>query len=177
MSLELIERLDVGRSEPVVDVGGGTSALAGRLLGRGFSDVTVLDLSASALTSARTSLGALADRVAWLEQDVLDWSPPRRYGLWHDRAVFHFLLDPSDRRQYVARLREALLPHGALVIGTFAPDGPDRCSGLPVARYSASELIAALGEGFTLVAARREEHRTPRGTIQPFTWVALRSGG
>lgn len=106
--------------------------------------------------------------------DVLRWTPDRRFELWHDRAVFHFLVDAADRRRYVRALRDAVAPGGAVVIGTFAADGPPTCSGLPVARYSVADLAAELGDPFDVVASRRVEHVTPRGAVQPFTWVAGR---
>jgi hypothetical protein len=110
--------------------------------------------------------------VRCVRADLLDWEPDRRYGLWHDRAVFHFLVDPERRATYVATLEAALAPGGAVVLGTFASDGPAVCSGLPVCRYAAGELAAALGDAFEVVATRREVHVTPRGVMQPFTWVA-----
>ena len=108
--------------------------------------------------------------------DVLEWKPDRAFGLWHDRAVLHFLVDDVGRDRYLGTLRRALAPHGALIVGTFAADGPETCSGLPVRRYSVDELVDALGDGFELVESRREEHVTPRGAVQPFTWVAGRLG-
>jgi SAM-dependent methyltransferase len=173
MSLELIEQVGLGPGAAILDVGGGASRLAGRLIARGFTDITVLDISGGALDLARAELGNNASRVNWIEQDLLSWSPQRRYGLWHDRAVFHFLLDPSDVERYAETLRSAISHRGKVIIGTFAPDGPERCSGLPVARYGPDELAAAFGAAFTTVATRREEHRTPSGSLQPFTWVAL----
>ena len=174
LSLQLIDALDVEPGEAVVDVGGGASSLAGRLVERGFTDVTVLDVAESALAEARGALGAAAGKVTWLAQDVRSWRPGRRYGLWHDRAAFHFLVEAADRRRYLEVLDLALDPGGGVVMATFAPDGPDRCSGLPVMRYDAAGLAAVLGPGFELVHERREEHHTPRGAVQPFTWVALR---
>lgn len=109
-----------------------------------------------------------------MQGDVLEWTPDRRFELWHDRAVFHFLVDESDRRRYFRALRHGLAPGGAVVLGTFAADAPLTCSGLPVARYSADDLVAQLGEPFEVVATRREEHVTPRGAVQPFTWIAGR---
>ena len=102
----------------------------------------------------------------------MEWKPDRRYGLWHDRALFHFLVGASDRARYLAKLRAAIDPGGHAIVATFAADGPETCSGLPVRRYSAVDLVAELGEGFTRVETRREEHVTPRGALQPFTWVA-----
>ena len=106
--------------------------------------------------------------------DLLAWEPDRRYGLWHDRAVFHFLVDEHDRDRYRTTLTDALAPGGVLIVATFADDGPEMCSGLPVRRYAADDLAGALGEGFELVETRREQHVTPRGAVQPFTWVAAR---
>ena len=106
--------------------------------------------------------------------DLLEWEPDRRYELWHDRAVFHFLVDEHDRDRYLATLTDALAPGGRVIVATFADDGPEVCSGLPVRRYAAEDLTAALGEGFELVETRREVHVTPRGAAQPFTWVAAR---
>jgi hypothetical protein len=112
--------------------------------------------------------------VRCVRADLLEWEPDRQYGLWHDRAVFHFLIDSEDRARYSATLRAAVPAGGAVVLGTFASDGPATCSGLPVCRYAASELATALGEAFEVVATRREVHVTPRGVMQPFTWVAGR---
>ncbi len=173
ISLVLIEELALARDAAIVDVGGGASSLAARLLGLGFADITVVDISARAIESARANLGTDATRVRWLEQDVLAWSPERRYALWHDRAVFHFILDPADQRRYADLLRSALIPGGKAIIGTFAADGPTTCSGLPVARYDADRLTAVFGTGYTTLATRREEHHTPGNSIQPFTWVTL----
>lgn len=162
----------MARGEAVVDVGGGASPLGARLVERGFTDVTVLDLSEPALAAA--SRPAAATAVTWLVEDVRSWQPHRRYGLWHDRAAFHFLVEPADRSRYLDVLDGALEPNGAVVIATFASDSPEQCSGLPVVRYDVAGLVAALGPRFELVEERREEHRTPRGAVQPFTWVALR---
>ena len=177
MSLQMIDLAGVGPHEAVVDVGGGASPLAGALLARGFADVSVLDLSAAALSAARGALGPAGSRVAWIHDDVLDWTPGRAYGLWHDRAVLHFLVDEESRERYLARVHSALLPGGHAVIGTFAADGPTRCSGLPVVRYDAPALADAFGSGFTMLESRRDEHRTPGGAVQWFTWVALRRRG
>jgi SAM-dependent methyltransferase len=173
VSLELIDTLEVRRDAAVLDVGGGGSHLADELVARGFTDLTVVDLSEAALDATRGRLPADAP-VRCVQVDVLEWTPDRRFELWHDRAVFHFLVDERDRRRYLGAVRDALSPGGAVVVGTFAPDGPPTCSGLPVDRYSPDELAAELGEPFEVVAVRREEHVTPRGVVQPFTWVAGR---
>jgi rhodanese-related sulfurtransferase len=174
VSLELIDSLDPSPSDPVVDVGGGCSPLAGALLARGWADVAVLDWSPVALAEARARLGPAGRLVRWIHADVLAWTPDRAYGLWHDRAVFHFLVEPADRARYVRAVRVALRPGGHAIVASFAADGPTRCSGLPVARYDPDDLQAALGRGFSTVATRREAHVTPGGATQPFTWVVVR---
>ncbi len=175
VSLELVDALGLGRAASVVDVGGGTSPLAGRLLDRGLADVTVLDVAEAALAAARERLGAHAGDVIWLREDVRSWRPRRSFDLWHDRALFHFLVEEDDRRCYLDSLTCALAPGGAVVIATFAPDGPATCSGLPVVRYDPAGLASVLGPAFELVRERREEHVTPGGRVQPFTWVAFRA--
>jgi trans-aconitate methyltransferase len=173
ISLELFDELGVGIGEAILDVGGGASTLADALLARGHTDLTVLDVSPVALAIARDRLGA-DSRIRWIESDLLDWTPPRRYAIWHDRALFHFLTELGDRARYRDTLRQALAPGGGVVIGAFAADGPTSCSGLPVVRYTADALAAELGDNLRVVATRREEHTTPAGVIQPFTWVAAR---
>jgi ubiquinone/menaquinone biosynthesis C-methylase UbiE len=174
MSLALIDTLRIDPSTPVIDVGGGSSSLVDELLARGFGDVTVLDVSLTALEIARRRL-ADPDAVTWMQADVLSWSPRRHWGLWHDRAVFHFLTDRRDRTTYLRQLARALARNGSFIIATFAPEGPEQCSGLPVACYDAGtldDMITAAVPGATIVAARDETHITPSGTTQPFTWTA-----
>jgi 2-polyprenyl-3-methyl-5-hydroxy-6-metoxy-1,4-benzoquinol methylase len=173
MSLALIQELALARDAAIVDVGAGASSLAEQLLAQGFADITVLDISARALDLARADLGAKSARVRWLEQNLLSWSPQRCYDVWHDRAVFHFLIDPAQQARYAEVLRSALCPGGKAIIGTFAADGPTSCSGLPVSRYGADRLATAFCKAFTTLAMRREEHHTPSDSIQPFTWVTL----
>jgi hypothetical protein len=127
--------------------------------------------------AAREGLGTKGAAIEWIHADVLDWVPERSYDLWHDRAVFHFLADVGSRRRYLAAARSALRPGGCAVIGAFAKDGPARCSGLPVTRYDAPALADAFGPEFSVVGSRRDEHRTPGGASQMFTWVALRRTG
>jgi Methyltransferase domain len=176
ISLELIRTLGADPAAPVVDVGGGASPLVDRLVALGFADVSVLELSGVALEEARRRVGAAA-AVSWLHQDVLDWRPTRRYGLWHDRAVFHFLVDEADRTRYLEVLGRAIEKGGGVVLATFADDGPEYCSGLPVARYDADDLVRSLGDDFVVTTTRRELHLTPTGAVQPFTWVAGRVAG
>ena len=173
VSLELLDVLGVSPKSAVIDVGGGASVLVDHLLERGFEDVSALDVSAAALRSARSRLTSSAP-VTWLRADVLSWRPERGFDLWHDRAVFHFLTDAADRLTYLRTMRRALRPGGAVIMGTFAADGPDHCSGLPVARYSPDQLADAIGAEFDIVAVRREVHTTPTGAGQPFSWVAAR---
>ena len=174
-SLAMLDAAGVTPVMSVVDVGAGASRLAGDLVARGFSDVTALDIADEGLAAARARLGPAGDRVHWIQTDLRTWTPPRRFDVWHDRAVFHFLTDPGDQARYRAVLDAALGPDGRLVIATFAADGPDRCSGLPTARYSSDGLLRALGEEhWEQIAVRREDHQTPAGAIQPFTWLALR---
>jgi len=171
-SLELLDRLGVGPDQSVVDVGGGASNLVDHLLQAGFADVAVLDLSVVALEATRARLGDDGP-VTWISQDLLTWQPERRWDLWHDRAVLHFLRDDADRQQYVDTMRRALDPSGAFIVGTFAEDGPTECSALPVRRYSPVDLHALLG-AVEVVEERREVHRTPSGFDQPFNWIAGR---
>lgn len=173
VSLELIETLDVSADTAVVDIGGGASLLVDRLLASGFGDLTVLDVSEVALATARARLGA-PPQVRWLCEDVLAWRPTRRYGLWHDRAVFHFLTDPAQRDTYVETLWSGIETGGAVIVGTFAADGPEFCSGLPVCRYTPEELADVLGPRLAVSETARELHTTPAGVVQPFTWVAGR---
>jgi trans-aconitate methyltransferase len=174
VSLELIALTGATRNSPIIDIGGGASRLADCLVSQGYKDVTVLDLSSAALARARSRLENNANRVRWIEADVTAWEPSRDYDVWHDRAAFHFLVVPEDQAAYVARLRRALRPGGHAIIGTFAPDGPERCSGLAVRRYDATELAATLGSGFALVDTRKHEHATPWGATQRFQFSTFR---
>ncbi len=158
----------------VIDVGAGRSPLAGALLTTGWSDVTVLDVSAQALEQVVGHLAEHRDALTVTVADLLTWTPPRAYQLWHDRAVFHFLVDPADRDRYLATARRAVAPRGALVLGTFGPDGPTSCSGLPTARYDAPTLAGQFAPDFALEHFESEQHTTPAGVAQPFTWVVLR---
>lgn len=174
-SLELIRTTGVPPSAALIDVGGGTSTLVDDLLATGYTNLTVLDLAIAALDAARRRLGAAADRVTWREADITRADlPTQAYALWHDRAVFHFLTEPADRRAYVDAVSHAVKSGGHVLVATFAEDGPERCSGLPVLRYSAEALLAAFGEGFTLMRHERETHHTPFGTVQPFNYCWLR---
>ena len=175
-SLAAIAATGVALHEPIIDAGGGSSVLAGGLLAAGHTDVTVLDLSEQALRLARDRLGDRGAEVDWVVADLLAWRPPRRYALWHDRAVLHFFTEPAQRTAYARVLRQALAPRGFAVIATFAPDGPTRCSGLPVRRGSADEVLSLLGDGYELLQATRETHVAPSGRTQAVSWVTVRRG-
>jgi len=171
VSLGLIRQAVPDTNAEIIDVGGGASTLVDGLAHAGYRRLTVLDLSGVALMAAQARLGAAAALVRWIEADVLEAAlDTHGFDLWHDRAVFHFLTDPRDRQRYVAKVRAAVSPGGHVLIATFALDGPSRCSGLDVARYSPETLHAELGSGFRLVQSVREEHATSSGKIQPFTY-------
>lgn len=172
VSLELLDAVGARAGSSVIDIGGGASTLVDHLLAAGHDDLAVLDLSAEALDAARSRVGPDAP-VDWIEADLLAWEPPRRWDVWHDRAVLHFFTDDADRAAYVATLRRAVPPGGAVVIGTFAEDGPTHCSALPVRRCTAAELADLLGD-IDVVEQRRDVHRTPGGAEQPFNWLAGR---
>lgn len=172
-SLAAIELL--GQSpRSLIDVGGGTSVLVDQLLAKGWTDLSVLDLSQEALDASRRRLGAQASSVKWIAADIAAWRPSRQYQIWHDRAVFHFLTDPADRTAYLAALAAALEPGGNAIIATFALDGPERCSGLPVVRYDVAALVKELGPGFVLIDNWNERHQTPAGSSQSFTWALFK---
>ena len=167
--IDLVDELALDRAAPVVDVGSGSALVVDALVGAGFGDVTAVDVSAAALESIRSRVGGRAHLVV---SDVLEFVSTRPVHLWHDRAVFHFLVDPVDQVRYAQNLRASLAPQGYAIIATFAPDGPDTCSGLPVRRWAAEDLAEALG--LTLVRSERRIHTTPWEATQPFTIAVLR---
>ena len=169
-SLELVEHTGVGPDAAILDVGGGASRLVDHLLARGYRDLTVLDLSDAALGRAKERLGDAAVDVAWIRADVTRPELERHYDVWHDRAVFHFLVDVDDRARYGDVMRRAVPVGGHVIVATFAPDGPERCSGLPVVRYAPEGLRAALGPGLELVETWDEDHLTPAGKVQRFVF-------
>lgn len=174
LSLQLIEQSAIARDEPIIDVGGGASVLVDNLLQKGFSQLAVLDISASALECAKRRLAGRAEQVDWLVSDVTRFVPQHPFVLWHDRAVFHFLTDEHDRQRYIEILKTSLVDNGYLVLATFAPDGPQMCSGLPVECYDTDKMRAVLGSEFTLLDSRREAHTTPSGMVQRFTYALFR---
>jgi trans-aconitate methyltransferase len=173
-SLELIVRAGANPASGIIDIGGGASRLVDALIERGFRSIAVLDLSEVALATARARLGRSADRVQWFASDVTTWKPPQSFDIWHDRAAFHFLTEARDRAAYLSRLRQALKPGGHAIIATFALDGPERCSGLPVMRYDAPSLAQTLGEGFAFVESQNHQHATPWHSVQRFQFSIFR---
>ena len=175
ISLALIRRVAPQITARIIDVGGGASTLVDGLVAAGYRGVTVLDLSRSALELARRRLGAAAPDVTWIEADVLSADlPPSHFDVWHDRAVFHFLTSAADRAKYIEQVRMCVKLGAYVLVATFADDGPTRCSGLPVARYSADALHHEFGSTFRLVESVREEHVTPSGAKQAFVYCLCR---
>jgi SAM-dependent methyltransferase len=169
-SLELIRSTDVAMQAPILDVGGGASTLVDNLLDAGFQDVSVLDIASSTFKQAHARMGATANLVTWIEADVTEFKPSRTYAVWHDRAVFHFLTDTADRDKYLDVLRQALQPRGRLLLATFGEEGPTRCSGLEVQRYSIAMLKTLLEPEYRLCLYEIGEHRTPKGSPQEFLY-------
>jgi 2-polyprenyl-3-methyl-5-hydroxy-6-metoxy-1,4-benzoquinol methylase len=169
MSAAVMATLALPLSARIVDVGGGASTLVDTLISAGFTDITVVDLSTEALATAKERLGAAP--VTWVCSDIRNWQPQGDVDVWHDRAAFHFLTDPIDQQRYWDMVRTHVHPGGYVIVGTFAADGPETCSGLPVHRYSPAELFERMGPGFVQRQSMREVHHTPSGGEQPFTWV------
>lgn len=174
-SVELIRRTGVSNDADIIDVGGGASTLVDDLLLAGYSNLTVLDLSEAALSATKARLGERARGVDWLVGDITQIDVPRHaYDVWHDRAVFHFLVTREEREAYVRAVVRAVKPGGHVIVATFADDGPEKCSGLPVMRYSPDQLHAEFGAPFTLLQQEREEHCTPWGSVQKFVYCLCR---
>lgn len=172
-SLSLIQQVGVTPTDSVIDIGGGDSTLAVELIRRGFTDLTVLDISSTALQIGHDKGGEAAGDVSWIRVDILQWQPERQWDVWHDRALFHFLTEPAGRRRYLDAVTAATRIGSRVIVGAFAADGPEACSGLPTCRYSAASLAAEFGDAFETVETSRIVHTTPTGVAQPFTWVAL----
>lgn len=176
VSLQLIEDAVPDRGARIMDVGAGESTLVDDLLARGYQRLTAMDLSSTALAVAKARLGAAAAQVIWLQGDVRTFPFPRHeYDLWHDRAVFHFLTDAADRAAYVHQVTHAVKPCGHIIVATFGPEGPPRCSGLEVVRYAAESLHHEFDPAFHLVSHHTELHQTPTGSTQQFTYCYCRA--
>lgn len=168
ISLDLVHAAGLKRDDAIIDIGCGQSRLADALLDEGFSNLTVLDISQKALQAAQARLGPRSPKINWIAADVISWEPPAAYDLWHDRACFHFFTEAPCEQAYAACVSKAVKLGGHVIIGTFAPEGPERCSGLPVKRHDAASLSSLLGKAFALVETRRHDHATPLGKIQRF---------
>ncbi len=174
-SLALIEQAAADRYSSVIDVGGGESTLVDDLLACGYENITILDISQTAIDANRKRLGKVSERVHWLIADITKTElEPSAYDVWHDRAVFHFLISPGDRVAYVRQVARALKPGGSVIVSTFGPEGPTKCSGLEVARYDAELLHREFGARFRLLGSSKELHKTPFGTIQQFLYCYCR---
>ncbi len=175
LSLKLILDAGIPTSASIIDVGGGASTLVDDLLAHGYDNVTVLDLSGSALATAKARLGTRGSQARWLETNILTTKlPAHGYDVWHDRAVFHFLTTQEERQAYVRQVLRSVKPGGLVIVATFAEDGPNQCSGLSVMRYSANALHAEFGEPFQLLGHERESHHTPTGNEQQFVYCFCR---
>ncbi len=172
-SIRLIERTGFDHAARIIDIGGGASRLVDYLLDLGYVDVTVLDVAEAALAKARTRLGSRAENAQWLVTDVTRWRPISVFGIWHDRAVFHFLVEAKDRKAYGAAMAAAVSTGGQAIVGTFALDGPERCSGLPVRRYDTKGLEAEFAPWFHTVETFAEDHVTPAGKTQKFLFCRM----
>ena len=175
LSVQFIKETRVDKTGQIIDVGGGASTLVDDLLANGYENVTVLDISMAALQVAKQRLGSLASRVKWLEADITQVTLPYRfYDVWHDRAVFHFLTHAEDRARYVKAVQHSVKTGGHVIVATFGLEGPLRCSGLEVVRYSADSLHEEFGDDFELVDTTNELHQTPFGTEQKFIYCYCR---
>lgn len=170
LSLQLIDHTGISTDAAIIDIGGGASTLVDHLDRAGYKNITVLDISGNALAYAKKRLAAAADNIEWFEADITTFQAPHPYDLWHDRAVFHFLIDSDDRKRYTKTLKQTLKPAGHLIMAAFAIGGPTQCSGLDIVQYDANKLLAELGEGFTLVEELSEIHMTPGNTEQLFAY-------
>lgn len=175
LSLKLIKQADTPADASIIDVGGGASTLVDDLLDSGYKNITVLDLSGAALATARARLGNAASKVQWIEANILEADlPAQAYDVWHDRAVFHFLTSEEERHAYVQIVLKAVKPGGLVIVATFATDGPEKCSGLPVMRYNPDQLHAEFGAPFLLLGHEQESHNTPQGNEQKFVYCFCR---
>lgn len=174
VALELMKKVGLTKKSSVIDIGAGTSRLMDRLLDLGLNDLSALDLSENALAASRARLGKRGRSVKWIVGNIIRWDPTQTYDIWHDRAVFHFLVNPTDQIAYIQRLSQSVGPGGHAIMATFALDGPEKCSGLPVARYSPASLAETLRQSFSLITHQSYLHRTPWGNPQSFQYSLFR---
>jgi len=174
LSLELIRFSNVASNDAIIDVGGGTSVLVDYLSKECFTSLTVLDISENAIAIAKKRLGGKAKSIEWIVSDIIKFDTSQKFSLWHDRALFHFLTNPSDRKKYVKALINAIRPEGHLIIATFAIGGPEKCSGLEIVQYDSEKMSAELGDNFVLVEERKEIHITPANKEQEFIFFLFR---
>ncbi|CAN4268397.1 UbiE Methylase involved in ubiquinone/menaquinone biosynthesis [Methylophilaceae bacterium] len=177
-SLQFIHSTGVNHDGPIIDVGGGASTLVDDLLKEGYHSLSVLDISGAALNAAKKRLGVLKEKIQWIEADVTRVSLPEAYyDIWHDRAVFHFLILAEDRSAYIELVKRSVKSGGHVIIATFAEDGPSKCSGLPIVRYTANELQTELGASFILTRYEKKAHYTPLGNVQQFLYCCFTNVG
>ncbi len=174
VSLEFVRELDIAKTEAIIDVGGGDSFFVDHLLALGYTHITVLDISAAAIERAKLRLGELAGMINWVVSDITEYQPDRKFDFWHDRAAFHFLTTEEQVNKYLATANRALSPSGKMVIGTFSESGPEKCSGLPVKKYSESSLDHLLGKWFQKIKCIHTDHLTPFNTIQNFLFCSFK---
>lgn len=178
LSLKFIRSTGIPHTASIIDVGGGASTLVDDLLADGYSNLTVLDISATALAATRRRLGPGADGISWIEADITKAILPcHAFDVWHDRAVFHFLTTPEDRLAYRNAALQSIKPGGQAIVATFAEDGPTTCSGLPVMRYRPEDLQAQFGPAFSLLRHENEAHVTPSGSVQKYLYCCFRKAG
>ena len=173
VSIELVQNSGVKKTDAIIDVGGGASGFADCLQSRGYKNVTVLDISSAAIELSQKRLGERSRTITWYATDITAFEPPHSFALWHDRAVFHFLTNPSERRKYVEVLKRSVPKNGHVIIATFSIGGPEKCSGLEVEQYDAPKILDTLGDGFQLVEEVGETHITPQKRAQEFSYFWL----
>ena len=173
-SLDCIAECNLEKDTAIIDIGGGDSFLAEFLLAQGYKDLTVVDISEKAISRAKERLGEKADQIKWVVADVIDFKPKKKYGLWHDRAAFHFLTTDGEVEKYLQSVRDSLEPGGFAVMGTFSDKGPDKCSGLPIKKYSVGQMQKLFSEGFVSMNCKNLDHETPSGTVQNFTFCTFK---
>lgn len=173
VSLKCIADCKLEKDDAIIDIGGGDSFLAEFLLAKGFTNVTVLDISSKAIERAKIRLGEKADEIEWVVADALSFEPSRKYRLWHDRAAFHFLTSDEEVEQYIQKLRNSIEPGGFVILGTFSDKGPEKCSGLPIRQYSIGQMQKLFKDGFVCLNSKNIDHQTPSGGVQNFTFCTF----